>query len=110
MIAYRIQSRSRDIADLLDAEQQLSFPMDGDDDQVRHGVSGCETLADLAAYIACYAIQAGDPVLVEIEGPESDDEPCDAADGEVLILPTRASIIEDDEAFFTLVSDLVDLH
>lgn len=108
--AYRIQAADRDLNDLLDPEQQLSFPMDEDDEQVRRGVSGCQTLADLAAYIACYAIQAPCPVLVRITGPLSDDTPCDEADGEVLLLPTTAEIISDDAKFFDLVSDLTDMH
>lgn len=108
--AYRIQSATRPIASLLDPEQQYSFPMDQDDEMVRHGVSGCLTPADLAAYIACYAIEAPAPVLVRITGPLSEDTPCDEEDGEVLLLPTGAEIVEDDEAFFDLVSDLVDLH
>ena len=110
MIAYRMQDESRDLAGLLDVEQQYSFPMSNDDEKVRHGVSGCETLADLAAYIACHAIEADMPVIVVIEGPESEDAALDADDGEVLLLPTRAEVIADDAAFFDLVSDLVDLH
>ena len=108
--AYRIQSASRDIADLLDPEQQYSFPMSQHEDAVRHGVSGCLTLPDLAAYIACHAIEAPDPVLVRIEGPLSEDTPCDEEDGEVLLLPSSAAVIEDDPEFLDLVSDLVDLH
>ena len=110
MIAYRMQDASRDLADLLDAERQHSFPMSNDDEKVRHGVSGCESLADLAAYIACHAIEADMPVIVVIEGPESEDAALDADDGEVLILPVRAERIEDDEEFFGLVSDLVDMY
>lgn len=108
--AYRIQAADRDLTDLLDPEQQYSFPMDGDDEKIRRGVSGCETLSDLAAYIASHAIEAHCPVLVRITGPLSDDTPCDEDDGEVLLLPTGAEIISDDNDFFALVSDLVDLH
>lgn len=108
--AYRIQSAGRSIEDLLDPEQQYSFPMDEDDEMVRRGVSGCLTLADLAAYITTHAIEAPAPVLVRITGPLSDDTPCDEEDGEVLLLPTAAEIVEDDSAFFDLVSDLFDLH
>jgi len=110
MIAYRLQDASRDPADLLDPEQQYSFPMSGEDEDVRHGVSGCLTLGDLAAYIACHAIEADMPVIVVIEGPESEDVPVDGDHGEVLLLPVRAERIEDDEAFFDLVSDLVDMY
>lgn len=110
--AYRIQSADRPIEDLLDPEQQYSFPMDEDDEMVRHGVSGCLTPADLAAYTATHAISsgAGGPVLVRITGPLSGDTPCDEEDGEVLLLPTAAEVVEDDEELFELVSDLVDLH
>lgn len=111
MIAYRMQDQSRDVADLLDPEQQWSYPMDGgDDDAVRRGVSGVETLAGLAAYLACYAIQADVPVLVRIEGPESEDVPCDADAGEVLLLPTSAVVVEDDEKFFDAVGQLCDAY
>lgn len=110
--AYRIQSAGRPLEDLLDPEQQYSFPMSQREDLIRHGVSGCLTLSDLAAYIATHAIEADMPVLVRIEGPASEDTPCDEEDGEVLILPTAAEVIEggDDAEFFDLVSDLVDMH
>lgn len=110
MIAYRLQDADRDLDDLRDPKQQYSFPMNGEDKDVRHGVSGCLTLGDLAAYIACHAIEMVVPVLVRIEGPESEDAPVDGDHGEVLILPVRAERIEDDEAFFDLVSDLVDMY
>ena len=111
MIAYRMQDQSRDVADLLDPEQQWSYPMDGgDDDAVRRGISGVETLAGLAAYLACYAIQADVPVLVRIEGPESEGVPCDADAGEVLLLPTSAVVVEDDEKFFDAVGQLCDAY
>lgn len=110
MIAYRMQDADRDLDDLLDPEQQYSFPMSNDDEDVRHGVSGCESLAALAAYIACHAIEADMPVIVVIEGPESEDVPVDGDHGEVLLLPVRAERIEDDEEFFGLVSDLVDMY
>lgn len=109
-IGYRIQDQHRDLAALLDPEQQWSYPMGGEDDEVRHGVSVMPTLAKLAAYVAVSGIDAGTPVLVEVEGPESDDEPVDGEYGEELLLPTRAALIEDDQDFFDLVSDLVDLR
>lgn len=94
--AYRLQDADRDLSDLVDPEQQYSFPMSGEDEDVRHGVSGCLTLGDLAAYIATHAIEM--------------DVPVDGDHGEVLILPVRAERIEDDEKFFDLVSDLVDMY
>lgn len=110
--AYRIQSADRPVEALLDPEQQYSFPMSQHEDAIRHGVSGCLTLSDLAAYIATHAIEADVPVLVRIAGPVSEDTPCDEEDGEVLVLPTSAEVIggADDEAFFDLVGELVDMH
>lgn len=110
MIAYRMQDKDRSIEALLDPEQQYSFPMDNDDDLVRHGVSGCMDLTSLAAYIACCAIEASCPVIVEIEGPESEDTPLDADFGEVLLLPTRARVIEPGDAWWEAVGDLADDH
>ena len=49
-------------------------------------------------------------MLVEVEGPESDDVPVDADMGEQLLRAARATVIAEDEEFFQLVSDLVDLH
>lgn len=109
MIAYRIQDKSREVADLTVADNQWSYPMGGADEEVRRGVSGCRTLAELAAYVATTGIDAGSPVLVKIEGPKSSDRPVDAASGEVLILPETAEVIDDDEEFFEVVGDLVDM-
>ena len=67
-------------------------------------------VAELAAYIACNAIEAGSPVIVKIEGPLSDDTALDADQGERLYLPSSAEIVEDDEEFFELVGDLLDMH
>lgn len=109
MIAYRIQDKSREVADLTVADNQWSYPMGGADEEVRRGVSGCRTLAELAAYVATSGIDAGSPVLVKIEGPKSPDRPVDATMGEVLILPETAEVIADDEEFFEVVGELVDM-
>lgn len=110
MITYRIQDKDRNLEDLLDPEQQYSFPMDGDDEAVRHGVSGMDTLTELAAYISCMDIEASNPVIVRIDGPASEDTPCDAWMGERLTLPETAEIMDSETSdhFFQIVSDLVD--
>lgn len=107
MIAYRIQDRKRGVEYLLDPETQYSWPMDYDESKVRHGVSGCETIEKLAAYWATHSVDATDPVLVRVEGPESDDTPIDWEFGEVLVLPETAEVIED-SLVFELISYLVD--
>lgn len=48
---YRIQSANRDVCDLLDPEQQHSFPMNQGENLTHHGISRCLTTADLAAYL-----------------------------------------------------------
>ena len=107
MIAYRIQDKNRGVEYLLDPETQYSWPMDFDESKIRHGVSGCETIAELAAYWATHSVDAYDPVLVRVEGPQSDDTPLDEEFGEVLVLPETAEVIEDSPVF-ELISYLVD--
>lgn len=108
MIAYRIQDKNRGVEYLLDPETQYSWPMDYDESKVRHGVSGCETIAELAAYWATHTVDATDPVLVRVEGPQSDDTPLDEEFGEVLVLPETAAVVEDTPVW-TLVSYLIGL-
>lgn len=107
MIAYRIQDKNRGVEYLLDPETQYSWPMDFDESKIRHGVSGCETIAELAAYWATHSVDAYDPVLVRVEGPQSEDTPLDEEFGEVLVLPETAEVIEDSPVF-ELISYLVD--
>lgn len=108
MIAYRIQDRKRGVDYLLDPETQYSWPMDYDESKVRRGVSGCETIEELAAYWATHSVEATDPVLVRVEGPQSDDTPLDEEFGEVLVLPETAEAIED-TTVWALISYLIDL-
>lgn len=109
MISYRIQDRKRGTEYLLDPETQYSWPMDYDESKVRRGVSGCETIEELAAYWATHAVDATDPVLVRVEGPQSEDTPLDEEFGEVLVLPETAEVIED-TCVWTLISYLIDLY
>ena len=107
MITYRIQDRKRGVEYLLNPETQYSWPMDYDESKIRHGVSGCETIEELAAYWATHAVDATDPVLVRVEGPQSEDTPLDEEFGEVLVLPETAEVIEGSPVF-ELISYLVD--
>lgn len=109
MIAYRIQDRKRGVEYLLDPETQYSWPSDEDESKVRHGVSGCETIEKLAAYWATHAVVPTDPVMVRVEGPESQDCPLDWEFGEVLVLPETAEVVED-TCVWALISYLVDLY
>lgn len=107
MIAYRIQDRKRGVEYLLDPETQYSWPMSDDESLVRHGVSGCETIEELAAYWSLEAVYATEPVLVRVEGPQSEDTPIRSHWGEVLVLPETAEVIEDSPVW-DLISYLVD--
>lgn len=109
MIAYRIQDRKRGVEYLLDPETQYSWPSDDDESKVRHGVSGCETIEELAAYWTTHSSEAWDPVLVRVEGPQSEDCPLDWEFGEVLVLPETAEVIED-TCVWSLISYLSDLY
>jgi hypothetical protein len=108
MIAFRIQDRKRGVEYLLDPETQYSWPSDEDESKVRHGVSGCETIEELAAYWATRAVGVTDPVLVRVEGPQSEDTPLDEEFGEVLVLPETAEAIED-TTVWSIISYLIDL-
>lgn len=108
MIAFRIQDRKRGVEYLLDPETQYSWPMDYDESKVRHGVSGCKTIEELAAYWATHSVDVTDPVLVRVEGPQSEDTPLDEEFGEVLVLPETAEVIED-TCVWSLISYLIDL-
>ena len=114
MKAYRFQDKNRDIDALLDPEQQYSYSWDlslEETDAVRHGISACESLADLAAYVACSGLQANDPGLIILEGTESEDAPLDADQGEVLVLPTAARWADEatETRFFDAVGELADM-
>lgn len=109
MIAYRIQDRKRGVEYLLDPETQYSWPSDEDESKVRHGVSGCKTIEELAAYWTTHSSEAWDPVLVRVEGPQSEDTPLDEEFGEVLVLPETAEVIED-TCVWSLISYLIDLY
>lgn len=115
MISYRFQDMDRDLDYLLDPQRQYSYPWDlslEDTDAVRHGISACASLSDLAAYVATTAIQATSPGVCVLEGPESEDEPLDGDRGEILVLPTAARWIEGEleERFFKAVDALFGLY
>jgi hypothetical protein len=84
---YRIQPADRNVDALLDPEMQWSYSW-CDADDVRHGISVCDSVDELAAYIAQTGIE-WDPtwVLVEIDGTTSDETDQDAHLGARLVIP-----------------------
>jgi len=110
---FRIQTADRDVADLLVAENQVSYHWNNIDsaEYTRVGVSVCESREDLAAYLAHSGIPYGDGdwVIVELAGEISDDTPYDAEYGEALIHPTEiVSVTPMDDEFFALIDAAYD--
>lgn len=104
MTWFRIQEAHRNPADLLDPEQQQSHAWGCDD--VRDGISVCETRDDLARYLAGTGIPigAGEWVVVELAGDRLPVQGLDAALGEVLIRPTAiVAVTPADDDFYALV-------
>ena len=94
----RIQDRKYGTEGLFDADR-LSWDMGMCDNNARHGVSCCDDLEALLDYYVQAPIEIGDdPVIITMEGVESDDEPLDAELGERLIHPTRIISIVSAEA------------
>lgn len=58
-------------------------------EDVRRGVSCCRSIDDLREYFSGRGANFEGDVLIELDGDLSRDEDWDAADGAVLVLPTR---------------------
>lgn len=110
---FRIQSADRDPTDLLIPANQVSYHWNNIEsaEYTRTGVSVCDSRETLAAYLAKSGIPYGDGdwVIVEVTGDLSDDEPYDAADGELLVHPDEiVSVGAMDDAFFALIDAAYD--
>jgi len=117
---FRIQPADRDTAALLDptrwnsrnhgGEKYITLENGEEVEDVRHGVSVCESVEELAAYIAQAGVPVADEsVIVEIEADLADDEDHDAAVGAVLVHPTAVigtTVVGDD--FYELVNATYD--
>lgn len=89
MSFYRIQANSFPVTDILEAENQLSISWNTGED-VRHGISACESREELATYLAQTGIHFTDDwILVEFDGDYADEEDEDADLGAVLTIPER---------------------
>lgn len=114
MSYFRVQTADRDVNDLLDPEFQHSHHWNNIESEryVQTGISVCETIEDLAAYLAVSGIPIGNGdewVLVEIDGYESDDQPYDADSGELLVHPTEIiGVYEMTDEFYEMISDAYD--
>lgn len=111
---YRIQTADRDVNNLLVAEHQTSEAWNGNESATRSGVSVCDSLESLAAYLAGAGsgipYGAGEWVIVEVAADSlSADEPCDAEDGEYLVYPTEIlSVTPMGDDFFEMIGAAYD--
>lgn len=89
MIAYRIQQANHPTEWLLDPERQFSTAW-GVEDDVRVGISACESVEALAGYLAQVGIPFGlDSRIVEMECGWAEEDDVDAELGAILVIPTR---------------------
>ena len=70
----RIQERDRDASDLLDESNWISAQWGGNGEDVRHGISACWNVPELAAYWRKHGGDLTDVVLVEFEGYRADED------------------------------------
>ena len=91
---YRIQEADYAADALLDTDNQKSHSWGGDD--IRDGVSVCDSREALADYLVQAGIPfgAGDWNLIELEGDRAEGEGLDASLGECLVRPTRIISVE----------------
>ncbi len=105
---FRVQAPEVAIDSLLDADR-VSSAWNGNTGLDRTGVSVCDSLETLAAYLAgagqAIPFGQGGWMLVELEGDILRDEtPVDAAYGEYLIRPTRVVEAQEiPESFFDMI-------
>lgn len=62
---------------------------EGEIADIRYGVSCCASLDDLRRYAQEHGMLLDGDTLIELEGELSDDDDHDAADGAILVLPSR---------------------
>jgi len=118
---YRLHDANREHTMLLDpttwesrqygAERYIIDTATGEEiEDVRHGVSACRTIEDLAAYLAQTGVpMPDDAVIVEVSGPLSDDTDHDANLGVSLNLPdTLGEITPVGDWFYELINAAYD--
>ncbi|NMM91342.1 hypothetical protein B2J88_44775 [Rhodococcus sp. SRB_17] len=87
MSFFRVQSAGADPAALLSPDMQVSESYCSG--TVRAGISVCDSLEELAAYLAGSGVPFdATSIVVELDGPDSDDTDEDSHLGARLIMPT----------------------
>lgn len=104
---FRVQGAHRDVTDLLDPANWISYHWSERDDMARPGVSVCASREDLVHYLAVCGIPygVGEWVVVELRGERRYDvTPCDAEHGELLVNPTEiVTVTPMDDDMFALI-------
>lgn len=108
---FRIQAADRDVNELLDPGHQFSSALSHDPSHTREGVSVCESLDELAEYLASSlgngigARVREDWVIVELEGEEIlEAAPLDP-EYETLVRPTAIVAVRPaGEAFMAMIA------
>lgn len=107
---FRIQAPNVPAETLIDPDR-MSENYNGRDEDHRAGTSVCRSLEELATYLAQSGVQfAADWNVIECDGDYSEDIPCDADMGEVLIHVDRIINVwsMDEIDFHTMISDAYD--
>lgn len=94
MSFFRVNAPEFTIEDMMCEENQISINHCNEDD-VRQGLSACQSREELATYLAQAGIEfRPDWVLVEFEGFYADEKDSDADLGAVLAFPTKIVSVE----------------
>lgn len=93
---FRIQQQDDAAERILDPAQQISHNW-ADEEDVRRGVSACESIEELAGYLAQVGIPfgTGDWNLIEYTGDYAAEDDHDAELGAVLTIPTAIVEVRD---------------
>lgn len=77
-----------DVTDPTGTDTCLACDGEGEIENIRAGVSACQSIDDLYNYIRISGAYVDNTVIVELDATSSDDQPEDAEIGEVLVHPT----------------------
>lgn len=108
MSFFRVNPPEFTIEDMMQVENQISINHD-DEDDIRRGLSACESREELASYLAQSGIEFRDDwTLVEFEGTYAEEDDVDADRGAVLAYAER--VIATEVIGEVFVYEILDAH